>query len=184
MSISVLEKDSNLQFPHIVILKASAGSGKTHALTKRYIQLLLSDYIKYKDLRNILAITFSNNAAKEMKERILAWLKEAYFKSPERLKELLELVSTTDDKLVSKSSTLIEEILTNYTDFQVKTIDSFMTTVYKASAIDLGYSPDFEIQMTKEEIMSHAFNLFLRGVKEKSNLSKFIDDVIKIYLNI
>lgn len=179
MSISVLEKDSELQFPHIIILKASAGSGKTHALTKRYVQFLLSEEVRYNGLRNILAITFSNNAAKEMKERILLWLKETYFRCPERLQELSELVSQPEEKLVSKAGALIEDILTNYTDFQVKTIDSFMTTVYKASAVDLGYSPDFEIQMTIDRLMSYAFNLFLRGVKEKTPLSEFLNEVIE-----
>jgi ATP-dependent exoDNAse (exonuclease V) beta subunit len=178
MYISVLEKDSDLQFPHLIVLKASAGSGKTHALTKRYAQFLLSDQVRYNTLRNILAITFSNNAAKEMKERILIWLKEVYFKDPEKLQELSEVVSKPEDKLVRKAGDLIEDILANYSDFQVKTIDSFMTTVYRASAIDLGYSPDFEIQMTTDRLMSYAFNLFLRGVKEKMPLAIFLDEVI------
>ena len=46
-----------------MVLKASAGSGKTHALTLRYVEFLMSENIPRNDLRNILAITFSNNAA-------------------------------------------------------------------------------------------------------------------------
>jgi ATP-dependent exoDNAse (exonuclease V) beta subunit len=78
MTNPVLEKDSSIQFPHFTILKASAGSGKTYSLTERFVQFLLSGKIPQNHLRNILAITFSNNAAKEMKERILSWLKEIY----------------------------------------------------------------------------------------------------------
>ena len=78
MTNPVLEKDSSIQFPHFTILKASAGSGKTYSLTERFVQFLLSSKIPKNHLRNILAITFSNNAAKEMKERILSWLKEIY----------------------------------------------------------------------------------------------------------
>jgi ATP-dependent exoDNAse (exonuclease V) beta subunit len=78
MANPVLEKDLAIQFPHFTILKASAGSGKTYSLTERFVQFLLSGKIPKNHLRNILAITFSNNAAKEMKERILSWLKEIY----------------------------------------------------------------------------------------------------------
>ena len=56
--------------------------------------------------------------------------------------------------------------MSRYSDFQVKTIDSFMTTVFKASAIDFGYNPDFEILMSNESLMGHAFDLFLRNVRE------------------
>src|SRR3990172_5352632 len=79
-NMTVLERDSEIRFPQVVLLKASAGSGKTHALTERFVQFLLSDQIPRNHLRNILAITFSNNAAKEMKERILKWLKNIYFR--------------------------------------------------------------------------------------------------------
>ena len=62
-------------FPHIQVLAASAGSGKTSALSKRYIDFLLSPAIRTSP-RNILAITFTNKAAMEMKERIISDLKK------------------------------------------------------------------------------------------------------------
>ncbi|MCK5106564.1 MAG: UvrD-helicase domain-containing protein, partial [Elusimicrobiales bacterium] len=65
----VLKKDSELKFPHALLISASAGSGKTYTLTQRYIQLLLSGNIPYNRIENILAVTFTNNAAKEMKSR-------------------------------------------------------------------------------------------------------------------
>jgi len=49
---------SDLIFPHIKVLKASAGSGKTHALTLRYVEFLMNSAVPRNDLRNILAITF------------------------------------------------------------------------------------------------------------------------------
>ena len=140
MANAVLEKDSAIHFPHVTILKASAGSGKTYSLTERFVQFLLSGKIPQNHLRNILAITFSNNAAKEMKERILSWLKDIYFKDTEKIKELAEIVSLKEEQLADKAGVKIDEILKNYTEFQVKTIDSFMTSIYKASAINLGYA--------------------------------------------
>jgi len=73
--MNILGKDVELKFPHVLIVEASAGSGKTHTLTKRFVQFLLSSKIPNSELSNILAITFTNNAAREMKERILEWLK-------------------------------------------------------------------------------------------------------------
>ena len=161
MAHAVLEKDSILSFPHFTLLKASAGSGKTYSLAERFVQLLLSSHIPQNHLRNILAITFSNNAAKEMKERILLWLKDLYFNDPEKIEEISEIVSMKKEHLAEKAGARIDEILRNYTEFQVKTIDSFMTSIYKASAVDLGYSPDFEIVMTPESIMAYAFKHLL-----------------------
>ena len=182
MANPVLEKDLAIRFPHFTILKASAGSGKTYSLTERFVQFLLSGKIPKNHLRNILAITFSNNAAKEMKERILSWLKDIYFKNPEKIKELSEIVSLKKEYLPDKAGAAIDEILKNYTEFQVKTIDSFMTSIYKASAINLGYSPDFDIVMAPENIMAYAFNRFLRGVREKTPEAEFLEKLLEIIL--
>ena len=180
MANSVLEKDSAIPFPHFTLLKASAGSGKTYSLTERFVQFLLSGKIPQNHLRNILAITFSNNAAKEMKGRILSWLKDIYFKDPGKIEELSEIVSIKKEHLPDRAGAAIEEILKNYTEFQVKTIDSFMTSIYKASAIDLGYSPDFDITMAPEKIMAYAFNRFLRGVREKTPEAQFLEKLLEI----
>ena len=182
MSPSILEKDADIRLPQVTVLKASAGSGKTYSLTERFVQFLLSSKIPQNHLRNILAITFSNNAAKEMKQRILAWLKDIYFGDPEKIEALSEIVSLKKEHLTAKAGATIDEILRNYTEFQVKTIDSFMTSIYKASAIDLGYSPDFEIVMAPEYMMAYAFNRFLRGVREDTPEAQFLERLLEIIL--
>jgi ATP-dependent helicase/nuclease subunit A len=182
MTMSILERDVDIRLPQITVLKASAGSGKTYSLTERFVQFLLSGKIPQNHLRNILAITFSNNAAKEMKKRIISWLKDIYFKDPEKIKELSEIVSLKEEHLAAKAEATIDEILKNYTEFQVKTIDSFMTSIYKASAVDLGYSPDFDIVMAPENIMAYAFNRFLRGVREETPEAEFLEKLLEIIL--
>jgi ATP-dependent exoDNAse (exonuclease V) beta subunit len=166
MSDPILAKDTDIRFPHFAILKASAGSGKTHALTKRFVQFILSDRIPWNHLRNILAITFSNNAAKQMRERTLAWLKDVYFKDPEKLDEMAQILSLKEEELSKRAEIRIDDIFSNYTDFQVKTIDSFMTSLFRASAIDLGHSPEFEVILAPETLLTLAFNRFLRRVKQ------------------
>ena len=55
---------------NLKILKASAGSGKTYSLARKYISLLLESQDRYA-YRHILAVTFTNKATDEMKGRIL-----------------------------------------------------------------------------------------------------------------
>lgn len=182
MSTNILLKDTDIQFPHFTVLKASAGSGKTYALTKRFVQFILSDKIPGNNLRNILAITFTNNSAKEMKERILSWLKAIYFNRSEEVTELSRIISLDRGTMIEKAGHLIEEILSNYSDFQVKTIDSFMTTVFKASALDFGYDPDFDILVNNDYVMKYAFDLFLRDVREGTEEAKLFEEIISIII--
>lgn len=183
-----LLKDNELIFPHCMILKASAGAGKTWALTGRYVQFLLSERIRNNKPKNILAITFSNNAAKEMKERILKWLKNLYFKDKDTINHFTEILdcSSTDkelkDILSEKAEKALEELLNNYSDFQVKTIDSFMTSVFKASAIDFGYNTDFEILMNNQELLSYAFELFIKDMRDGSEKAAIFEKIIDLIL--
>lgn len=180
---TILERDIDIHFPNFSVLKASAGSGKTHALTERFVQFLLSEKIPHNGLRNILAITFSNNAARQMKERILSWLKSVSLDEPEAVSELAGLVSLDKQRMIDKAGSLIDDILRNYSDFQVKTIDSFMTAVFKASAIDFGYSPEFDILLNNDSMMGYAFDLFLRDVRAGSReamlLERIVTDMLK-----
>ncbi len=178
MSSPVLEKDSVIRFPHFMILKASAGSGKTYALTERFVQFILSEKINRNNPGNILAVTFSNNAAKEMKERILQRLKAICFDDLKSMDEMCSVLSLDRERIKNKAAQLIDEILNNYSDFQVKTIDSFMTTVFKASAIDFGYNPEFEILMSIDALMEYSFDRFLRDVREGTDKATLFEEII------
>jgi ATP-dependent helicase/nuclease subunit A len=166
----------------VTLLRASAGSGKTHALTRRFVQFLLSPTIPRNRLCHILAITFSNNAAKEMKDRILSWLKDIHFRQPENLEQLRAVMADDVESLAGRAEGAIDEILVNYSDFQVRTIDSFMASIYKASAVDLGYSPDFEILMDSEPIIAYGFNRFLRSVRAGRPEARFLEDLLDLMI--
>jgi ATP-dependent exoDNAse (exonuclease V) beta subunit len=172
-------KSIGLKFPHYAILKASAGSGKTTALTKRYVYFLLSPEIPHRGLRKILAITFSNNAAYEMKNRILRWLKDLYFKETKTLEDFSELIPFDEKQISNLAETIIEEIINNYSDFQVKTIDSFMTSIFKASAVDFDYNPDFEILMKNDFLMTFAYDLFLKDIDENTRKKEILIDTLE-----
>ena len=151
-----------------ILTRASAGSGKTYALSRRFAEFLLTEACPGdvpRSLGNILAITFTRNAAREMKERILDWLKEGYRGEGKKSTELCDRLHITPDELSRRAEAAVERILDGYTDFQVDTIDSFAAMIFRASAVDLGYGPDFEIVLSPRELLDYAFACFLRRVK-------------------
>lgn len=179
---SSLVKDIALRFPNAVLLKASAGSGKTHALSLRFVQFLLSPVISKKDLANILAITFTKNAAREMKTRILKWLKDCYFEDEKEAGQVLDIVSLSGRALAGRAEEVLDNILTRYTEFQVETIDSFMASIFKASTLDLGFPPFFEIVLDNSELIEYAFNRYLRRVKPGARDGETFQEIADLIL--
>ena len=175
-----INRETDIRLPSATVLTASAGAGKTYALTHRYVQILLSNNIRHSALQNVLAITFTNNAAAEMKQRILTLLKLASFGDEKTLRELGSLVSMEQADIQSKAARQIDEILGNYSDFQVKTVDSFMSTVFKSSSLEYGYHPDFEILMSADSFFDQAFDLFSKEVKENSIQAQVVEKIVKL----
>ncbi len=171
-----------LIFPNFTVLRASSGSGKTRALSRRFVRFLLSEGVEKNRLNNLLAITFTNNAAKEMKERILTLLKQLHLGDGDVLEDFCREFSLSPDVVRERAGVQIEAILSRYSDFQVKTIDSFMATVFKASALDFGYNPDFEIMMDNKALMGYAFELFLRRVREGTREGRLMEEVIDLIM--
>jgi ATP-dependent exoDNAse (exonuclease V) beta subunit len=180
----VLESDTLIRLPSVTVLKASAGSGKTYRLTERYVQFLLSRKVPRNGLRNILAITFSNNASREMREKVLEWLKKLYFRDPQRTADIAPLLDGGAELAAQAAGTSIEDILARYSDFQVRTIDSFMSTVFRASALDFGFSPEFEIVLESGPLFDYAFNVFLRETQEGSRRAALLDASIRMVLGL
>jgi ATP-dependent exoDNAse (exonuclease V) beta subunit len=178
--MSLLPVDTELHFPHVFVIPASAGSGKTYTLSYRYVQFLLSGVIPAAGLRNILAITFTKLAAKEMKERIISVLKEAAVGNGAVLKELSSLVSLTEEEISNRAEQTVHRILHQYSDFNVRTIDSFLTTVFKASAMELGIQPNVELEFDNDAVINQAFRQYSQNLREGSAESRFIDDLIAL----
>ncbi|MDQ7773522.1 MAG: UvrD-helicase domain-containing protein [Elusimicrobiales bacterium] len=174
----VLESDKKLAFPHALLISASAGSGKTYTLTQRYVQLLLSEKVPNNDLSSILAVTFTNNAAKEMKARILGWLKDlALERDEEKIKETMALVSLSRAEVVKRAGALVERVIDNYSDFHIQTIDSFLARVMAASVDELKLPLKAEITMAYDVLIDLAlYSMFSRIGKDlpAEEIDKFL----------
>ena len=178
---SILLNDTELQFPDFTIVSASAGSGKTHTLALKILQVLLSPNVPYNRLNNVLAMTFTKNAAAEMRQRVLEYLKKAYLGNKVILGQLSPLVSMEESNLRTRCGELIETILQDYSAFQVQTIDSFLARVFRASALELGFSPTLEIVLNNRTILDAAFEQFARELAtdpSKQRLLEALTDIL------
>ena len=147
------------------LVRASAGSGKTFALTAHYLTLLFSGKGKY---REILAVTFTNKATAEMKERILGALEQLALSGYEKsnfspiLKNNFPDIS--DLEMRAKASEIYSSILHDYSRFSVSTIDGFVQQLIRSFAFELnldsGYKLELNQDKVKEELVS-ALNLRL-----------------------
>lgn len=181
----ILKKDTQLSFPHFMLVSASAGSGKTYSLAWRIVQILLSESIPHNAPRNLLALTFTNNAAAEMKQRVLAFLKQLALGDAEKLREAKELLDLPARDIRAKASRLITEILDNYSSFHIRTLDSFLTNIFRISSLEFGVNPSFEIVFQNEPLIREAFDICSRDfASEVSTHEPFFRDIVRAYLEL
>jgi len=160
------------------VYNASAGSGKTFTLVKEYLKIILSspDPRLY---QQILAITFTNKAATEMKDRILETLQSfATMKedSPENgmLPVLISETGLTQEIIQSRSKERLQDILKNYASFHIKTIDSFTNKLIKSFAFELGLTADFEVELDIDSIMKEAVDMVLSKIGVERDLTSLL----------
>lgn len=168
---------------------ASAGSGKTHALTAFYLSCVLHDPGAY---RRILAVTFTNSAAAEMKERILRRLHHLGLENEKGEKERRVFTEylcnffpdlwpdrETAAVTIRKNAPLaLNNILQDYSRFTVGTIDSFFQRVIRAFAREMDIPAGYEIELEHEAVLSDAVDSLLAGVATDKKLLEWISSYV------
>ncbi len=172
-----------LQAGDFKIYNASAGAGKTYTLVKEFLSLLLTNESDY-HFEHILAITFTNKAAGEMKERIIENLEEiAKNPNPKEDHYILELASELNLKpeiIKTKAYNILIAILHNYSKFSISTIDKFNLRLMKSFTQDLGLSMNFDVEMNTNEIINESVDLLYSKIGEDEKLTQ---TMIKIALD-
>ncbi|MDM8002475.1 MAG: UvrD-helicase domain-containing protein, partial [Bacteroidota bacterium] len=168
---------------------ASAGSGKTHALTAFYLSCVLHDPGAY---RRILAVTFTNSAAAEMKERILRRLHELGLENEKgevaRREFAAYLCRFFPDLWPDREAAAVtvrrnaplalNNILQDYSRFTVGTIDSFFQRVIRAFAREMDIPAGYEIELEHEAVLSDAVDSLLAGVATDTRLLDWISSYV------
>ncbi len=168
------------------VYKSSAGSGKTYTLVKEYLKLVLYDPAS---MRHILAITFTNAAAAEMKERIIGALANiaSLQETPENKSGstlLSVIISDLEDQkipdapsretLIRNAQKVFNQVLHNYSDFSVCTIDSFVHRVIRTFAFDLRIPLNFEVELDDKALLTQAVDLLIDRVGHDEKLTELL----------
>ncbi len=146
-----------------ILYNASAGSGKTYTLVRDYLMIALKEPTAY---GAILAVTFTNKAAGEMKERIIATLSNltrqpVTDKTLPLQRELCAHLTISAAELTAKAQTVLTAILHGYSDFAVSTIDSFIMKIIRTFSRELGLPLRFEIDMMPKALLSKTIDMLL-----------------------
>ena len=172
----------------LLIYKASAGSGKTFTLAVEYIMHLIINPSAY---RHILAVTFTNKATTEMKERILQqlwgiWQGDAgsapYLEAlMKRLQETGHSFST--QAIAYRAGDALHRILHDYNRFQVTTIDSFFQTVTRNLARELGIGSNLNIELDTMAVLDEVVDHMIAQLDEHSTELSWILSYIDAKIN-
>ena len=175
----------------LTVYSASAGSGKTYNLVFDYLATCYRPYVRRfmalpdrrkfvcppcKGYRQILAITFTNNAAAEMKERVVRQLKKIAFADSvadlndndfgNLCKKVFGKGSTISAEeafvfLHECSKALLHSILYDYAQFSITTIDSFIQRVIRSSALYLNLSMNYAVQIHLTDFFQMAIEQYI-----------------------
>lgn len=139
-------------------LEASAGSGKTFALSVRYLSLVFMGANPQK----IVALTFTNKSAAEMKTRIFETLK--HLENKDELEAIALQTGKSKETLLREKERVMQTLF--QADIKISTLDSFFALILRHFALHVGLQPDFKVGQNRldTELVEH----FIKGCKRKN----------------
>lgn len=164
-----------------LVYRSSAGSGKTRSLSKEYLKLALgfrSDYFKH-----ILAVTFTNKATHEMKDRILQYLIDFSSGSQNELaQELMKDLDLDARTFLDHSKETLTLLLHNYSRFSVSTIDAFFQKVIRSFTRESGILGNFRLEIDNDLVLEEVISNLLDDLGQDEELTRWVLDFSKANL--
>lgn len=146
-----------------IVIRASAGTGKTYRLAARFIQLLDADV----EPASILAATFTRKAAGEILERILLMLARAALDQGKRQ----ELATAIGNERLSfdRCRELLCNITASLHRLQIGTLDSFFSRLASSFSLELGLPPGWRIldELESTRLREDAIEALLEGTEDR-----------------
>lgn len=163
------------------IYKASAGSGKTFTLTVEYIYLMVRPQAD-EEYMHTLAVTFTNKATSEMKDRILQHLYGIWKALPSSEDYVCKIIDKlrkdncqmSVEQLRQQSGKALTMILHDYSRFRVETIDSFFQSVLRTLARELGQSSKLQVDLNDMELLELAVDRMVDSLDLDNELRKLV----------
>jgi ATP-dependent helicase/nuclease subunit A len=160
------------------IYRSSAGSGKTRTLAKEYLKLALqfkADYFKY-----ILAVTFTNKASQEMKDRILSYLNDFAKGNDNELASELKRELNMDDQTFQQNSQAVQAaILHQYAQFSISTIDAFFQKVIRSFTRESGLIGDYRLEVEHDAVLEEVIDNLIDELGSNKELTDWVVDFAK-----
>ena len=170
----------------LLVYSASAGSGKTYTLALKYIAMAVATD-RASDFTNILAVTFTNMATAEMKDRILKQLDNLARGGTDKdfLENLIKETKISKDVLVRRAKGVLAAIMHDYDHFRVETIDSFFQTLLTNLAHELKLPRGFKVDLDDKAVVSQSVDRMLLGVGNEANadLTSMIISVLERHID-
>ena len=170
----------------LLVYSASAGSGKTYTLALKYIAMAVATD-RASDFTNILAVTFTNLATAEMKNRILEQLDNLAQGGTDKdfLENLIKETNISKDVLVRRAKGVLAAIMHDYDHFRVETIDSFFQTLLTNLAHELKLPRGFKVDLDDKAVVSQSVDRMLLGVGNEANadLTSMIISVLERHID-
>jgi len=181
-----MAQTSPSQLCGVISVEASAGSGKTYQLALRFIHLVLNNCASPEEnLRSILALTFTNKATKEMKERIIDFLKIAAsgnYASQRQREDFLGPTGLSAKEAAARAKSAINYLMRHYNNFQVQTINSFMKRLISGFAFRLNMSAAFEIQSDYARYLRFCLERAMDNAQTNREDAALFDEFMQQYL--
>ena len=163
---------------NLSVYKASAGSGKTFTLAVEYIKHLIRNPYAY---RHILAVTFTNKATTEMKERILGQLHGIEIgdkNSKPYLDKLVDELGMPVEEIRVRAGKALSLLIHDYSRFRVETIDSFFQSVMRNLARELELGANLTIDLDNTTALSEAVDSMIEKLDRNSPVLHWLLDYI------
>lgn len=182
----------------LTIQRASAGSGKTFTLAKTFIKLYIGIKKSNGNYRlrtseelsdahsHILAVTFTNKATNEMKQRVVEKLaalgNEHADKRADYLDDFIKEFDTDETEIRRTCKNALSILLHNYTDFQISTIDSFFQGILRSFAYETEINDSYQVELDDEYISQIGVDTMLSQIKERNPESDDIRFIIAMMM--
>ncbi len=160
-----------------LLYRSSAGSGKTYTLTLEYLKLALRN--PQSGFRQILAVTFTNKATQEMKERIVEELERlSQGVNPTEFldQELMDQLGLDAQQLMDRAKVTLLHVLHGYGHFAVSTIDSFFQKVIRSFAREMDLQAKFDLEMDTDGVLDKLVDRIVEKVAEDPALRNWLID--------
>lgn len=173
------------------VINASAGSGKTYALVQNLLSICLKHPSQPDKIRNILALTFTNKAANEMKHRIIEWLKDFSADDFATNNDLINIQKKLKDQGVNipltdlhyRSKKILDYVLHNYSTLNIGTIDKFNSRLVRSFSYELGLAQNFNLEINAEPFLMKAVDKMLEDIGEENDISGAFMDFVNYNLD-